>query len=152
MRGRIEAIHVAARTGAPMVAVDSVECREDFGLVGDRYARAGAKGQVTLVSREKLDEAARDLGTTILPGATRRNVTIAGVELPEDAGARLRLGPVLLEVFGPAAPCGLMDECIMPGAREALVGRSGVRAQVVEGGTLRVGDVVMLEFPTEAVS
>jgi len=152
MRGRIDAIHVAPQSGAPMVPVASVECRQDFGLVGDRYARAGRKGQVTIVSRERLEEAAHDLGTTILPGATRRNLTISGVELPEDEGARLRLGDVLLEISGPAAPCGLMDECIMPGAREALVGRSGVRAQVLEGGTLRVGDVVVIETREEAAS
>jgi MOSC domain-containing protein YiiM len=141
MTGRVVAIHVAAAEGAAMEAVPSAECRADFGIVGDRYARPGSKGQVTLVAAEQIADAARSLGRPIETGATRRNVTIEGVALPEP-GATLELGSVLLEVTGPADPCGLMDRCIAEGAREALAGRAGVRARVLRGGTLRVDDAV----------
>lgn len=146
MHARVEAIHVAAREGAPMEALASVECRADFGLVGDRYARPGSKGQLTLVSSEDLVQAAAELGAPIASGATRRNVTVGG-RLPS-VGARVRLGDVLLEVTGPAEPCGLMDECIGAGAKDALRGRAGVRARVLGGGTLRVGDAVLHEGAT----
>ena len=122
-----------------MEAVSSAECRTDFGLVGDRYARAGSKGQVTLVIVEDLSAAAAALRSEIPAGATRRNLTLAGVALP-GKGGRLLLGTVMLEVTGPADPCGLMDRCIAQGAREALEGRAGVRARVLRGGQLTVGD------------
>lgn len=124
-----------------MEAVSEAECRTDHGLVGDRYAKPGSKGQVTIVAAEDLAAAEGVLGSGIVPGATRRNVTISGLALPA-SGARLRLGPALLEITGPADPCGLMDRCIGPGAKSALAGRAGMRARVLSGGTLRVGDAV----------
>ena len=139
--GRVVAIHVAAAEGAAMQAVPSAECRADFGIVGDRYARSGSKGQVTLVAAEQIADAARSLGRPIEAGATRRNVTIEGIALPAP-GARVELGGVLLEITGPAEPCDLMNRCIAQGAREALVGRGGVRARVLRGGMLRVDDAV----------
>jgi MOSC domain-containing protein YiiM len=149
MPGRVVAIHVAAHAGAPMEAVSFADCREDFGLVGDRYARAGSRGQVTIVAQELLDEAAAEWGAAIGPGSTRRNVTIAGIALPP-IGGRLGLGDVVLEITGPAEPCGLMDECIGEGAKSALVGRAGVRSRVVRGGRLSVDDSVQAVGPAQA--
>ncbi len=139
MSGRVEAIHVAEAADAPMRALAEAECRADLGLVGDRYARPGTRSQVTVISAEALAEAASLLGLPIPPGATRRNVTVSGVDLPA-VGGRLRLGPVLLEITGPADPCELMNTVIGPGAREALAGRAGLRGRVLAGGILRRGD------------
>ena len=148
MPGRVEAIHIAAAEGAPMEARESVEIRADLGIVGDRYAAAGRKGQLTLVAVEELAEAGRELGIDIPRGATRRNVTVRGVPLSREPGARLRLGPVVVEVTGPAEPCDIMEASVAPGARDALKARAGIRARVIEGGVLRVGapaDVVNAE-------
>lgn len=139
MHGKVEAIHIAPVEGAPMEARESVEIRADLGIVGDRYAASGRKGQVTLVAVEELAEAGRALGIEIPRGATRRNVLVSGVPLSREPGARLHIGPVLLEVTGAAEPCDVMETSVGPGAREALMGRAGVRARVVEGGVLRVG-------------
>lgn len=140
--GLVLHVHAAPASGAPMRGLDRVEVRADVGLVGDRNARAGSHGQVTLVQAETLAAAEAELGRPIPPGGTRRNVTVAGVELDPRPGRRLRLGPVLLETTGPAEPCRLMDELLGDGAEQALRGRAGVRARVLEGGRLRVGDAV----------
>lgn len=126
----------------------SAEIRADFGLVGDRYAKPGTKSQLTVVSADDLAIAGARLGLVIPPGATRRNITIQGVALPQQAGARLRLGEVLIEVTGPADPCRLMESSVGPGAREALVGLAGVRARVLEGGVLTIGAGVRAEEKT----
>ena len=123
----------------------SAEIRADLGLVGDRYTKPGTASQLTVVSAEELASAGAKLGLVIPSGATRRNITIQGVALPQQAGARLRLGDVLIEVTGPADPCRLMESCVGPGAREALVGLSGVRARVLEGGVLTMGARVSAE-------
>jgi hypothetical protein len=68
------------------------------------------------VSAEELAAAAAALGRPIPEGGTRRNVT--------------------------AAPCELMDEVLGPGAKDALVGLAGVRARILSGGRLAVGDPV----------
>lgn len=150
MPARVEGIHVAARKGAPMEALSVAECRADFGFVGDRYAKSGSPGQVTLVSAEDLLAAEAQLGGAIAAGATRRNITISGQPLP-GPGGRLRLGEILVEITGSADPCGLMERCVAPGALAALQGRAGMRARVLRGGVLRVGDAVgMHSGPIEA--
>jgi MOSC domain-containing protein YiiM len=75
-------------------------------------------------------------------GLTRRNLTIDGAEVPRDPGARIRIGPVLLEVVRVAAPCKLLDDTIGRGAQEALRRRAGSVCRVLEGGTVTVGDAV----------
>ena len=129
-----------------MESHDFIELRTNHGIVGDRKAREASRGQVTIVSVEQLAQAGEVLGKTIGPGVTRRNVTIAGLELRPEIGLRLRLGEALLEVSGDCAPCELMDEVLGPGAMDALRhDRSGVRARVLEGGRLSVGDAVRVE-------
>jgi MOSC domain-containing protein YiiM len=144
---RVAAIHVARASGLPMEPRQRVEVVTDHGLEGDRKARRGSRGQVTLVSADELEEVAGELGLPIAPGATRRNVTVSGLVPPRRPGARLRLGPLVLEVTGPAEPCRLMDELIGPGAARALRGRAGVRSRVLVGGALAVGDAVAVEAP-----
>jgi MOSC domain-containing protein YiiM len=128
-----------------------VEAVAGSGLVGDRYAGRKASGggefdgQVTLVSEEELREAAERLGAPIAAGSTRRNVTVAGLgRLPRDAGARLVLGAVVVEVTGPAEPCGIMEKSVGRGAKNALVERAGIRARILRSGTIAVGEAVAL--------
>ena len=145
MLGRVDAIHVAPAAGEPPEPRDTVEIRTDHGLVGDRCARPRSRGQVTLIAREALLEAAAILGRDIAPGATRRNLTVSGLPLPHEKGARIRVGGALLEVTGRADPCKGMDDCLGPGGLAALEGRGGVRARVLEGAIVGVGAEVGVE-------
>jgi MOSC domain-containing protein YiiM len=140
----VEHIHVAARSGAPMESLDEVAAVAGKGLEGDRNFDQYSKGQITVVSTEELDEAAAEWGQDIVPGSTRRNVTVSGLRLPRDEGARIKLGDVVVEVYRNASPCELMEESVGPGARAALRDRAGIRGLIIEGGTLRVGDPVSL--------
>lgn len=140
----VEHIHVAPRSGAPMESVAEVAAVAGKGLEGDRNFDQYSKGQITVVSTEELDEAAAEWGQAIAPGSTRRNVTVSGLRLPRDEGARIKLGDVVVEVYRSSEPCELMEEAVGPGARAALKNRAGIRGLVIEGGTLRVGDSVTL--------
>ncbi len=140
----ITAIHIGPSKRAPLESVAEVEAVADEGLVGDRKFGLGAQRSITVVSEEELAKAAAELGHDIMPGATRRNVTIGGMELSRETGTRYRLGEVVIEVFQDCAPCEQMEETVGPGAREALRRRAGIRGRIVTGGTLRVGDPVEL--------
>jgi MOSC domain-containing protein YiiM len=135
----VEAIHRAPKEGAAMESCDAVVIREDHGIEGDRYAGRTTDAHVTVVSTEQLAEAGRILGHAIPPGATRRNVTVSGIDLRSEAGARIEVGDIILEVTGPADPCRIMERSVGPGAQEALDGLAGVRARVLRGGSLSVG-------------
>ncbi|SDP36730.1 MOSC domain-containing protein YiiM [Pedococcus dokdonensis] len=142
--GSVVAIHVAKATKLPMRPVESVVAEAGAGLVGDRY-HGSRHRHVTVQSAHALAEAGADLGRSVDPESTRRNVTLSGGPVPGRPGTRVRMGEALLEVVRPAAPCRLMDDLIGPGAMKALHGRGGTVFRILEGGVIRVGDPVVRE-------
>ena len=142
----VVAIHVAPATRLPMRAVERVEAEAGKGLVGDRYHGTRHR-HVTVQSATGLAEAAAELGSEVAAGSTRRNLTISHGEVPTAPGARLRIGPVELEVVRVAAPCKLLDDVIGDGARLALRRRAGSVCRVLTSGPIVVGDEVVLPEP-----
>ena len=142
----VVAIHVAPATRLPMRAVERVEAEAGKGLVGDRYHGTRHR-HVTVQSATGLAEAAAELGSEVAAGSTRRNLTISHGEVPTAPGARLRIGPVELEVVRVAAPCKLLDDVIGDGARLALRRRAGSVCRVLTSGPIAVGDEVVLPEP-----
>ena len=142
--GEVVAIHVAKARRLPTRSVGSVVAEAGAGLVGDRYHGLRHR-HVTLQSALDLAAAAQDLGMPVDPGGTRRNLTVSGGPVPGKPGSRVRVGPVLLEVVRPAAPCRLMDDSVGPGAMKALHARGGSVFRVLEGGDIAVGDPVVVE-------
>lgn len=134
--GTVAAIHIGKRSNLPMTPVEEAEIVTDYGLEGDRNARAGSKRQVLMMPGEVLDK----LG--LEPGTVRENITTRGFDvmgLPR--GARVRVGEALLEATLACNPCKLMDD-IRPGLQEELRGQRGMLFRVLEGGRVRAGDAV----------
>ena len=127
----------------PMRAVESAEVETQRGIVGDRYHGTRHR-HVTVQSAEALTAAAAAYGAPVPAELTRRNLTFDEGEVPRDPGARISVGPVLLEVVRVAAPCKLLDDTLGRGAQEALRRRAGSVCRVLEGGTITVGDEVLL--------
>jgi MOSC domain-containing protein YiiM len=127
-----------------MRAVDEVVAEAGKGLVGDRYHGARHR-HVSVQSLDALAEAQERFGAPVPAHLTRRNLTISHGDVPRTPGDRLRVGEVLLEVVRVAAPCKLLDDTIGRGAQEALRHRGGSVFRVLEGGTIRVGDAVLVE-------
>ena len=94
--------------------------------------------------------ALRAEGHPISPGTAGENVTLSGIDWDEVVpGARLRLGPVLLEVTAFAWPCKTIRGSFLRGDSKRISQRihpgwSRVYARVLAEGTLRVGDVAEL--------
>ncbi|HYE78420.1 MAG TPA: MOSC domain-containing protein, partial [bacterium] len=113
------------------------------------HGRAPHKN-VTLVQEEYLQEATAELGCDYRPGITRRNLTVRGIDLAALVGQRFRIGGALLEGTELCEPCSQMNREIAPGAKALLQGRCGIRATIIEGGEIRVGDPIeaaQLELP-----
>jgi MOSC domain-containing protein YiiM len=140
---RLQSIHLAKATRLPMRSVERAEVETGKGIVGDRYH--GTKHRhVTVQSAQSLAEAAAAYGADVPPELTRRNLTVDEGDVPREPGARITVGPVVLEVVRVAAPCKLLDDTIGRGAQEALRRRAGSVCRVLVGGTLHVGDDVQL--------
>ncbi|MDG5819183.1 MOSC domain-containing protein [Natronococcus sp. A-GB7] len=156
---RVQAIHVAAEQGEPTTARERVRALAGRGLEGDRYCLADAEAgdepderaggtfadregsDLTLIEREALEAVERDYDIELEPGVHRRNLTTEGVALNHLDGARFRVGDVVCEGVELCEPCSYLERHLAEdGVREALVHRGGLRARILEGGVLTVGD------------
>ncbi len=149
--GRIEAIHLASSAEAPMHGVAEATAIAGVGLEGDRYAtRRGSFSakpkpgrQITLIEAEAIEALQRELGLVLAPGDTRRNLVTRGVALNHLVGREFRVGEVRLRGHELCEPC--TDLARMTGKPQILPGlvhRGGLRAEILEGGVIRVGDPI----------
>lgn len=144
------AIYLTPAGGAPMQAVEQVEALPGQGLAGDRYALGlgtwSAKPQwhseITLIECEALAALEREKGLVLAPGTHRRNLVTRGVALNHLVEREFTVGAVHLLGLRLCEPCKYLDEKTQPGVREALIHRGGLRAQVLVGGILRIGDPI----------
>ena len=140
--GRVEVIAVAPELEAPMVAVESAAAVAGRGLAGDRYhdgagTFSGGTGRdLTLVDADALADAG------VEPLEARRNVVVRGIDLDGLMGQRFRIGEVECIGRRRCEPCAHLQRLTRPGVLRALVHRGGLRADVVTGGVVRVGDEV----------
>jgi MOSC domain-containing protein YiiM len=74
------------------------------------------------------------------PSETRRNILTRGVRLNDLVGREFSVGEVRLRGIRLCEPCshlaGLTGRNVIP----AFTHRGGLRAQILSGGTIRVGD------------
>ena len=148
--GRLVSIYTSPSAGDAVIA-RSVVSIGPAGLEGDRYA-AGAGSfsrwpaphrAVTLIAQESIDAAEAAFGVSMQRGEHRRNLVVEGVPLEDLRGVRLEIGDAVLEGVRLCAPCRYLVRVTgQAAAFDALVGRGGLRARVVEPGRVRVGDAV----------
>jgi len=144
--GTVAYIFVAARRGAPMVRLDDVCALAGEGLSGDRYTDAAIRhspgAQVTLIESEHIDAFAREIGVKFTPDMPRRNIVTAEVSLNDLCGKRFEVGDAILEGLELCEPCRLFARRTHRAVRKFFVGKGGLRARIVTGGRIRVGDKI----------
>ena len=135
-----------------MQPLTEVEAIRGVGLQGDRYAAGtgfysqrptdpGAR-EVTLIEAETLDALRDQLGIELGVAEHRRNLTVRGVQLSELLGQRFSVGEVVLEGVRDCPPCEHLEQLTGKRVMRPLLERGGLRARVVVGGTLHLGDAV----------
>lgn len=147
--GKIESIHIANRAKAPMQPLDIVEAIAGAGLEGDRYAnRQGTffkpepDFELTLIEAEALEALARDYKFQLEPGNARRNLVTRGVALNHLVGREFHIGSIVVRGIRLCEPCRHLQAVTGVDVIKGLRHRGGLRAQIVAGGTIRVGDPI----------
>jgi len=153
--GSVEHIHIARKRSGPVEAVESIEVVKGIGILGDRnelkpgeWDDSHIGEELTLVEAEALERLAKDHGIELQPGDTRRNVTTRGISLNDLVGRRFQVGQVVAEGVELCEPCAHLQSLLGTPVIRPLAHRAGLRARVVSGGTVRVGDQVEAVAPS----
>jgi MOSC domain-containing protein YiiM len=134
---RVEAITIGPSEA--LAPVDSVRALAGKGLEGDRHFRAnGARpGEaLTLIEAEVL----ADVALTGLE--SRRQVVVSGVRLNDLVGRRFTVGEVECLGVELCEPCLHLQSLTRSGIIDELVHRGGLSADILNDGTIAVGDAV----------
>lgn len=153
--GRVENLFITGIESAPMQRVEHVQAIAGQGLQDDRYgSKRGtfSKGesepvspgqQITLIEAEAVEAVRREYETALDPIETRRNVLTRGVALNHFVGREFKVGrEVVLRGVKLCEPCGHLEKLTREGVRKALIHRGGLRAEILRGGTVQIGDAI----------
>jgi MOSC domain-containing protein YiiM len=149
-RGEVVSIHVAAKAGRPVESRQSVHAIAGQGLEGDRYLDGtgfwskdpGVGRQITLIEMEAIEALEREKRIVIAAGDARRNLVTRGVPLNHLVGREFQVGGVRLRGLRLCEPCEHLEGLTTKGVLTGLLHRGGLRADIISGGMICVGDSI----------
>jgi hypothetical protein len=143
--GEVETILVAPRAGAPSLSLDSARALAGRGLDGDRHVTgqgtfpSGLPGSaLTLIE----DEVCASFSPPLSADEHRRNVVTRGIDLNALVAREFTIGAVRCQGMRLCEPCTVVDGYAQRPLLRALVHRGGLRADILEDGTIHRGDPV----------
>jgi MOSC domain-containing protein YiiM len=148
----VVSLHIAPSGATPMQSVGSVNAVAGRGLEGDRYFNhsgtysnhPGDGRHVTLIEIEALDALRREYQIALEPGLARRNIVTQGLALNHLVEKQFKIGAVILRGTRLCEPCMHLERLSSAGAMRGLIHRGGLRAEIITGGTIRVGDEILV--------
>lgn len=147
MVGQVKAICISEQRGTQKHQVPSAHFIVNHGIEGDAHAGNWHR-QVSLLSYDKVVEFNKR-GAGVDHGAFGENLVVEGIDfrgLPVGSifsvgTAKLRMTQIGKECHSHCAIFHRVGECIMP--------REGVFAEVIQEGTMQIGDSLQVELPSE---
>jgi len=143
--GHVEAIFVSPAAGAASAPLDTVRAIPGRGLEGDRHVDgrgtfpSGLPGSaLTLIEAE----VCASFSPPLAADEHRRNIVTGGIDLNALVGHAFSVGDVRCRGMRLCEPCTVVDGYADRPLLRALVHRGGLRADILEPGTIRVGDTI----------
>jgi MOSC domain-containing protein YiiM len=147
--GLVTAIYIGTEARQPMTSISEVRAVAAAGLEGDRYFRETGTfsekspgNHLTLIESEALAAAARDYKFEITAADSRRNLLTSGIALNHLVGREFSIGDVRLRGVKLCEPCGHLEKLTGKQMIKALRHRGGLRAEILSGGIIEVGDAI----------
>lgn len=142
--GRVEAIYLAAAHGEMPREVPLAVAHAGRGLEGDRNFDDPTPDScdITLIEAEAFVRLKREHQSDLQPADSRRQVLVRGVDLANFIGRRFTVGDIECEGEERCEPCNHLAGLV--GTQVVLKGllHTGLRARIIKGGTIRIGDRV----------
>ena len=152
MSGKVHAIYSTAVGGKPLIPLKRGVLETGRGLVGDRYYLGtgtlskrliGKSGvDITLIESEEIEQFNHTHNLSIGVGELRRNIVTSGVRLNDLIGVTFSVGNTMLEGVRLCEPCAHLSRMATLEVLPSLIGRCGLRAHIITGGTVKPGDVI----------
>ncbi len=143
LSGTVEQICVAPAAGEPVKCLDAVTAIPGKGLEGDRHTvgrgtfPSGVSGSaLTLIQAEVCESFEPPLG----PDEHRRNLVTRGLDLNALVGREFTIGEVCCRGMRLCEPCTVVDGYSARALLRPLVHRGGLRADILKGGEMSLGD------------
>jgi MOSC domain-containing protein YiiM len=159
---RILAIYTAAGPGHPMQLRDKVRAVPGRGLEGDRYFSENGTfsdrrlpgreiTELTLIESEVIQHLRLELGLDVAEADGRRNLVTRGVALNDLVGSEFEVGEVRLRGANLCEPCvSLVTSPAHKHLLRALAHKGGLRAEILNEGTIALGDPIAVPVPVQA--
>jgi MOSC domain-containing protein YiiM len=149
--GTVVSLHIAPTGAAAMQSVGQVRAVAGCGLEGDRYFNQlgtysnhpGMGRHVTLIEIEAIEALKRDYGIDMAPGLFRRNIVTRGVPLNHLVGHEIKIGEAILRGTRLCDPCSHLEKLTCEGVLRGLIHRGGLRAEIMTGEMIRIGDAIV---------
>lgn len=149
--GTVESIWITPTPGTPTNPAHAVEAVAGSGLRGDRHfdsidaklGRHDPADEATLIEIEAIEAAKAEYAVDMTPALSRRNIMTRGVALNHLVGREFTVGGARMRGIKLCEPCGHMEKLSgQKNACRALIHRGGLRAQIIQSGTIHIGDAV----------
>jgi len=150
--GIIEQILIAEKAGEELVSVKSARLEAGLGIIGDRYyKKAGTFSkalektgdfELTLIEDEEIECFNHMTGLGYQGRDFRRNIVTKNVKLNDLIGGEFVLGAVTLKAVRLCEPCKYLSERLGDTVMENMMGKCGIRAVILKGGSITTGDSV----------
>lgn len=145
--GKIKGICISKIRGIQKTEIKEATLVEDWGIQGDAHAGHWHR-QVSLLGLAEI-EGFRARGAQVNFGAFGENIIVEGYHFKTlPIGTRFKIGDAVLEMTQIGKECHshceiykAVGDCIMP--------REGVFTKVIKGGTIHVGDEIVMEGEEE---
>jgi MOSC domain-containing protein YiiM len=147
MAGAVEHIFLADPK-SPTYRVDSVLAITGRGLEGDRYLApedtwAASGCAITLIESEEIEAIHEEHSIDLGDGRSRRQVVTRGIRLNDLVGHEFSVGAVRCRGVELCEPCQHLTRLLgEPNLIKAVAHRAGLRADILAGGRIAVGDSV----------
>lgn len=134
-----------------MRAISEARAVAGRGLEGDRYFSGlgtysnhpGSGRHVTLIEFEAVDALKREYHVEMSADLCRRNIVTHDVALNHLVDREFCVGEVVLRGMRLCEPCAHLEKLSVPGVLRGLIHRGGLRAEILTGGTIHIGDSIV---------
>ncbi len=149
-KGKLVSIFISAESGEDMQEISTVEAVAGRGLKGDRFfveettdqSQHDPSREITLIEIETFQAVENEYGIKFSPAESRRNLITCGVPLNHLVGKEFIVGQVHLRGLRLCEPCAHLASMTQKEVLPALIHRGGLRAQIIRGGRITVGDTI----------